>query len=137
MVADLTTWPSWWPAIREVEALTGDPTAPDTVRFVFDTPAPLRPLVVGVEVTERHPPRQLVIAAREGPMAGTGVLRVLALDHGTDTSFDLEVSVRSLVLKPIEVLLARAARGGSSDRLRRAGDELAALAGGEPLDHDV
>jgi hypothetical protein len=137
VVADLTTWPRWWPAIRAVEPVTGDPGAPDEARFTFDTPAPLPPLVVGIAVTGRVAGSELEVAATDGPIDGEGRLTVRADDGATGTAFALRLEVRSLLLKPVEMVLASAARGSARERLARAGDDLAALAGGEPLPHDL
>jgi hypothetical protein len=67
VLADLTTWPQWWPAIRSVEVLDGTTDDPDAARLTFDTPAPLRPLVVEVAVVERDAPHHLVVVPRRGP----------------------------------------------------------------------
>ena len=137
VVADLTTWPQWWPAIRSVEPLAGDVGAPDAARFTFDTPSPLRPLVVGIAVTDRVAGTRLDVAATDGPVDGEGRLTISAADGATGTSFALRLRFRSLLLKPVEAVLASATRSSGKQRLARAGDDLAALAGGEPLPHDL
>jgi hypothetical protein len=89
---------------------------------------------------DRHRPaphEQLLVEATDGPLTGKGVISLAAIDGGSETTYDLRLRVRSLLLKPVEAVLARAATGAGKDRLRRAGDDLAELAGGEALDHDV
>jgi hypothetical protein len=134
VLADLGTWPRWWPAIRAVDLLDGDGPG-SAARLTFDTPAPLRPLLVEVEVTTEAP-HLLTLAPRRGPVAGSGRIAVTDTQRGSDTDYELRLSFRSLLLKPVETLLAGAARGAGRERLRRAGDDLAAMAGGEPLDHE-
>jgi hypothetical protein len=137
VLVDLRTWPNWWPAIRHVEPVEGPPHAPDVARLTFATPAPLRPMVVELTVTDRQPPARLLVAATDGPLTGNGVIMLAAIGGGSETTYDLQLRVRSLLLKPVEAVLARAATGAGKDRMRRAGDDLAELAGGEGLDHDV
>jgi hypothetical protein len=137
VLIDLRTWPAWWPAIRHVEPLVGEPHAPDVARLVFSTPAPLRPMVVELTVTDRRPYEQLLVAATDGPLTGKGAIDLAAIDGGSETTYDLRLRVRSLLLKPVEAVLARAATGAGKDRLRRAGDDLAELAGGEAMEHDI
>jgi uncharacterized protein YndB with AHSA1/START domain len=137
VIVDLRTWPRWWPAIRHVEPVQGEEHAPDVARFTFDTPSPLRPVVVELSVTDRSDHERLVVTATDGPLIGAGTIDLSAIDDGTATSFDLSLRVRSLLLRPVEHVLGRAASNGGRERLRRAGDDLATLAGGEPLDHDV
>lgn len=135
VVVDLETWPEWWPAIQDVELLDGEPGAPDAARFVFDTPSRLPPLRVQLRVTRRTAPSHLVVVCDDGPLTGEGSLTVSTEDGGTSTSFDLRLQVRSLVLKPLDAVLAGATRAGGTQRLAAAGDDLARLAGGEPLPH--
>jgi hypothetical protein len=137
VLVDLRTWPTWWPAIRHVEPLVGAPNSPDVARLTFSTPAPLRPMHLELTVTDRRPIEQLLVEATDGPLTGKGVISLAAIDGGSETTFDMRLRVRSLLLKPVEAVLARAATGAGKDRLRRAGDDLAQLAGGESLDHDV
>jgi hypothetical protein len=137
VLVDLRTWPTWWPAIRHVEPLVGEPHAPDVARLTFSTPAPLRPMHVELTVTDRHPIEQLLVEATDGPLTGKGVISLAAIDGGSETTYDLRLRVRSLLMRPVEAVLARAATGAGKDRMRRAGDDLAELAGGEALDHDV
>jgi hypothetical protein len=137
VIVDLGTWPQWWPAIRDVELLGGEPGAPDAARFVFDTPSPLRPLVIGMAVTERGEPELLSVRAVDGPLVGHGVLEVSEEAGGSAARFDVRLRVRSLLLRPVETVLKGATRSAGVDRLRRAGDDLARLAGGEPREHRI
>jgi hypothetical protein len=137
VIVDLGTWPRWWPAIRDVELLGGAPGEPDAARFTFDTPRPLRPLVVTLDVVERRAPHHLAVRAVDGPMRGDGTLAVDAEDGGSAARFDLSLAVTSRLFRPVEVVLSGATRGRGSERLAKAGDDLAALAGGEPRTHDV
>ena len=137
VVVDLATWPQWWPAIQHVEPLAGDPSAPDVARLTFDTPAPLRPLHLEVTVTERTSPSLLLVEVSDGPIRGDGRIDIVADDDGSATSFEVTLEVRSRWLKPVELVLASATRGAGRERLARAGDDLARLAGGVPRDHDV
>jgi hypothetical protein len=137
VIVDLRTWPQWWPAIRDVQPVAGDDHAPDVARLTFDTPSPLRPMVVELSITERQVGERLVVRATDGPLTGDGTIGVAGFDGGTATRYDLSLRVRSLLLRPVEGVLRRAATNGGRARLRRAGDDLASLAGGEPLEHDV
>jgi hypothetical protein len=78
-----------------------------------------------------------VVEAVDSPITGEGVLLLDDEDAGTATRFELSLHVRSRWLRPIERLLANAARGSGRDRLRQAGDDLARLAGGEPRHHEL
>ena len=137
VMVDLGTWPQWWPAITDVELLGGAPGAPDAARFTFGTPAPLRPLRIEIAVTDRDAPHRMSIRADDGPLVGGGELAVTAVDGTTAASFDLNLRVRSLLFKPVERVLANATRGAGKERLAKAGDDLAHLAGGEPLEHSL
>lgn len=137
VVSDLTTWPQWWPAIREVHTVAGPDHSPSRARMTFDTPPPLRPLHVTFEVVEREEPERLLVRASDGPLSGRAEMRLSAEHGGTAAAYDLHLRVRSLLFRPVERVLAGAARSGGSDRLRRAGDDLARLAGGEPREHDT
>jgi hypothetical protein len=130
VLADLDTWPHWWPAIRDVELLDGD-----AARLTFDTPKPLRPLLVEVDVAS-VPEQRLDLTPRRGPVAGSGDLVVREEPEGTAVDYRLELSFRSRLLKPVEMVLAGATRDAGVARLRRAGDDLAELAGGEPGNHE-
>jgi carbon monoxide dehydrogenase subunit G len=137
VIVDLETWPRWWPAIQEVESLGGGAGEPDAARLTFDTPSKLPPLRVDVHVTDREPPHRLLLRADGGPLTGRGELAVTSDDDRSATSFELQLRVRSLLFKPLERVLENATRSRGRDRLARAGDELARLAGGEPLEHDL
>lgn len=135
VVVDLTTWPTWWPAIDDVEVLAGSASMPEAARFTFGTP--VRPLRVEMAVTTTDPGRLDVVTVG-GPVRGTGRLDLEADDDGgTAVRFAMRLDVRSLIFKPVERILAGAARGSGRERLRQAGDDLARLAGGEPGHHDV
>ncbi|MEX2504914.1 MAG: SRPBCC family protein [Egicoccus sp.] len=147
VVADLTTWPRWWPAIDDVEVLAGSATAPEAARFTFGTP--VRPLRVEMAGTATGAERLDVVTVG-GPVHGTGRLELLEepglvgaggetdlAGGGTAVRFAMRLDVRSLIFKPVERILAGAARGSGRERLRQAGDDLARLAGGEPGHHDV
>lgn len=134
VVVDLTTWPRWWPAIDDVEVLAGTSAAPEAARFTFGTP--VRPLRVEMAVTATGAQRLDVVTVG-GPVRGTGRLGLTEEEGGTAVQFALRLDVRSLLFKPVERILAGAARGSGSERLRQAGDDLARLAGGEPGHHEV
>ena len=133
VVVDLGSWPAWWPAIQEARLLGGDADAPDAAELVFDTPSPLRPLVVTLTIEEREAPRRLRVAVTDGPMRGHGTVRIDGDEAGSRTTYDIELRVRSLLFKPLEPILAGASRSSGRERLRRAGADLADLAGGELL----
>lgn len=137
VVADLRTWPAWWPAIRAVEPLAGDPAAPDVARLTIDTPTGLRPLRLEVTVTRRTSPSLLVVEVTDGPIRGQGHLTITAEPGGSATRSEISLEVRSRWLRPVELVLASATRGSGRERLARAGDDLARLAGGRPRHHDV
>ncbi|MFA9432532.1 SRPBCC family protein [Egicoccus sp. AB-alg2] len=134
VVADLTTWPQWWPAIDEVEMLAGTPEAPEAARFTFGTP--IRPLRIEMAVSAATPGERLDVVTVDGPVRGTGRLDLQDEAAYTAVAFALRLDIRSRLFKPVERLLAGAARG-DSQRLRKAGDDLSRLAGGEPGPHDV
>lgn len=137
VLIDLPSWPAWWPAIREVELVAGTPDAPEAARMTFDTPSPLRPLSVRTTITDLAAPTRLVAASHDGPIGGDARFELIETDEATAVHFDLHLQVRSRLLRPIEHILARASSGAGKQRLGRAGDDLAALAGGEPLEHDL
>jgi carbon monoxide dehydrogenase subunit G len=134
VVVDLCTWPRWWPAIDEAEITEGDATAPQAGRLTFATP--VRPLRVELAVTGLVHEQRLDVVTAGGPVQGTGRLELADEDAGTAVEFAVRMDVRSRLFKPVERLLSNASRSGG-DRLRKAGDDLARLAGGEPGDHDV
>jgi hypothetical protein len=134
VVVDLGRWPAWWPAIQRARLLDGDEDAPDAAELIFDTPSALRPLVVTLTVVEREAPRLLRVAVTDGPLRGHGIVEVGDDDRGSRTTYDIELRVRSVLFKPLEPILAGASRSSGRARLRRAGADLAALAGGELLE---
>lgn len=134
VIADLTTWSQWWPAIDAVEVIAGSATLPEAARLTFGTP--VRPLRVEVAVSSARPAEQLDVVTTGGPIRGTGRLRLVDEGPGSAVHFAMRLDVRSRLFKPVERLLAGAARG-NGDRLRQAGDDLARLAGGEPGHHEV
>jgi len=136
VVADLSTWPAWWPAIQGVELLAGTAEAPEAARLTFDTPRPLPPLEVDLEVVEHVAPTRLAIRSQGGLLTGSGKLTVAPDGGGSKVDYDLRLSVRSLLLRPLELILSGATRAGGRERLHRAGDDLARLAGGEPGRHE-
>ncbi len=131
VVVDLGDWPAWWPAIRAARLVGGGTTAHDAVELVFDTPRPLRPLVVTLTVMEREVPRLLRVEITDGPLRGHGTVRIADDDRGSRTTYDIELRVRSPLFKPLEPVLAGASRSSGRERLRRAGADLAELAGGD------
>lgn len=137
VVMDLSTWPRWWPAIRAVTPTAGTPRAPGTARLTFDAPGPLRPFEVEIEVLEIEVPTRLRVHTTEGAVAGNGTITISEDDGGSATRFEVRLQVRSRALRPVESLLAGATRGSGRERLAEAGDDLARLAGGEPLPHDL
>jgi hypothetical protein len=137
VIVDLTTWPQWWPAIDEVELLAGGPSAPEAAELTFGTPSPLPRLRIDLKVRELEPTTLLVVEATDSPITGLGRLELSSDDDGSATRFELSLDVRSRLLRPIERLLASAAQGSGRDRLRKAGDDLAHLAGGDPLHHEI
>lgn len=140
VLADLETWPQWWPAIRRAEPLGASAAgsiAPSRARLELDAPSGLRPFTIELAVATQAERHHLGIEAVDGPLRGTGALQVDEEAEGSAARFDLRLRVRSLLFKPVELVLARAASNAGADRLRRAGDDLARLAGGEPRAHDV
>lgn len=133
VVVDLGSWPAWWPAIQEARLLGDAAHAPDAAELVFDTPSPLRPLVVTLTIEERDAPQLLRVAVTDGPLRGHGTVRIDTDERGSRTSYDIELRVRSLLFKPLEPILAGASRSSGRARLRRAGADLAELAGGALL----
>jgi hypothetical protein len=131
VVVDLGSWSAWWPAIQEARLLDGDTATADAAELVFDTPSPLRPLVVTLGIEERRAPDLLRVAVVDGPLRGHGTVQIVGDELGSRTSYDIELRVRSLLFKPLEPVLAGATRSSGRARLRQAGADLAALAGGE------
>jgi hypothetical protein len=137
VVDDLTTWSDWWPAISRAEPLVTGDGAVGGARLVFDTRPPLRPLIVTLTVVEREPPHRLVVEITDGPLSGHGTVTVTEDPAGSATDYDVSLRVRSLLFKPLEPILSSATRSGGKARLARAGDDLAALAGGELVEHEA
>ena len=137
VVVDLSTWPRWWPAIDEVEVLAGTASAPEAARFTFGTPGAAaagrdggRPPSTDRGTARCRDRRRARARARAGSNSSTR-------PTGTAVRFAMRLDVRSLLFKPVERMLAGAARGRGAERLRQAGDDLARLAGGEPGEHEV
>ncbi|MFP4235623.1 MAG: SRPBCC family protein [Nitriliruptoraceae bacterium] len=133
VLVDLTTWPDWWPAIREV-----DPVAPSNgglaaARVTFQTRPPLRPLVTTLEVVERVEPERLGVVISEGPLGGRGTFTITPEPGGSRSCYDVSLTVRSLLFRPLEPILRSGTRSAGRERLERAGADLARLAGGDPL----
>jgi hypothetical protein len=137
VIVDLSNWALWWPAIKAVDLQAGVPAAPQAARLTFDTPRPLPPLHVRLEVRELETPSSMTVAAVDSPIVGDGRLVLHAEDGGTATHFEIALQVRSRLLRPVERILASATRGSGKERLHQAGDDLARLAGGEPGRHDL
>lgn len=133
VLTDLTTWPDWWPAISEVELV--EPTGPAlaAARVTFSTRAPLRPLVTTLHVIDRTVPSRLDITIADGPLGGRGTFTVADDPQGSRSCYDVSLSVRSLLFRPLEPILRNGTRASGQARLERAGEDLARLAGGEPL----
>ena len=137
VLVDLSGWPTWWPAIREVEVTAGSPTEPQAAAITVDTPPPLRPLTVEVTVTDLRAPSYLAASSLHNSIGGDAVFELSEDTEATAVRFELELEVSSPMLRPIEVVLARASSGAGRRRLARAGDDLAELAGGRPLEHQL
>jgi len=133
VLVDLTTWPQWWPAISEVQVI--EPTGPAlaAARLTFSTRAPLRPLVTTLHVVDQNEPRRLEVRIADGPLAGHGTFTIADDLEGSRSCYDVSVAVRSLLFRPLEPILRSGTRSNGRARLERAGEDLARLAGGEPL----
>lgn len=133
VLTDLNTWPDWWPAINEVEIV--EPTRPAlaAARVTFGTRAPLRPLVTTLEVMDRAAPTRLEVAIGDGPLGGHGTFTIAEDPEGSRSCYDVSLAVRSLLFRPLEPILRSGTRASGKARLERAGEDLARLAGGEPL----
>ncbi len=133
VLTDLTTWPHWWPAISQVELVepTGDALA--AARLTFSTRAPLRPLVTTLEVVDEREPNRLDVSIADGPLGGRGTFTIAADPEGSRSCYDVSLAVRSLLFRPLEPILRSGTRSSGRARLERAGEDLARLAGGEPL----
>lgn len=130
---DLSTWRSWWPAIRSVESVPPPPDALEAARLTFDTHGPLPTLAVTVAVVERNDARRLLVEVRDGPLAGHGEVTIASDPEGSSTTYAIELRIRSLPFRPLEPILRGATRASGRQRLERAGADLARLAGGSPL----
>lgn len=135
VLVDLTNWPRWWPAIRAVELTAGNTAEPEAARITFDTPAPLRPLVLDMTVTDLAAPYHLAAASDRGSIGGSATFELEEDEVATAVRFDVSLEVRSTLLRPIELVLSRADSEAGRRRLAQAGDDLAELAGGQPLEH--
>ncbi|TVR18203.1 MAG: hypothetical protein EA387_15050 [Nitriliruptor sp.] len=133
VLTDLTTWPEWWPAISDVEVLEPRGPALAAARLTFSTRPPLRPLVTTLEVIEQTAPSRLDVLVSEGPLGGRGLFTVDEDPEGSRSCYDVSLSIRSLLFRPLEPILRSGTRSSGQARLERAGDDLARLAGGEPL----
>jgi hypothetical protein len=136
VLIDLETWPEWWPAIRAVELIEPSAHAVAAARLTFSTRPPLRPLITTLEVVERQEPNRLDVLVSDGPLGGHGVFTIDPDPEGSRSCYDVSLSVRSLLFKPIEPILRSGTRSAGKQRLERAGEDLARLAGGDPLPID-
>lgn len=133
VLVDLTTWPAWWPAIREVELIEPSVHGIAAARLTFSTRPPMRPLVTTLEIAERDAPSRLHVVLAGGPLGGLGAFTIDPDPDGSRSCYDVSLSVRSLLFKPIEPILRSGTRASGRERLERAGADLARLAGGQPL----
>lgn len=133
VLVDLETWPEWWPAITHVETVSPSANAIAAARLTFSTRPPLRPLVTTLEVVERTEPTRLDVVVTDGPLGGQGIFTIDPDPEGSRSCYDVSLSVRSLLFKPLEPILRGGTRASGKARLERAGEDLARLAGGEPL----
>lgn len=133
VLVDLETWPEWWPAISGVTLVEPSAHGIAAARLTFSTRPPLRPLVATLEVVERHQPSRLDVVVSDGPLGGSGVFTIDPDPEGSRSCYDVSLSVRSLLFKPIEPILRSGTRSAGRERLVRAGEDLARLAGGDPL----
>ena len=133
VLTDLTTWPEWWPAISDVDVVEPTEPALAAARLTFSTRPPLRPLVTTLEVVDQTAPNRLDVVIADGPLGGRGVFTIAEDPEGSRSCYDVSLSVRSLLFRPLEPILRSATRSSGRARLERAGEDLARLAGGEPL----
>lgn len=130
VVTDLSTWGEWWPAISHVETLPPPSGTLVAARLTFSTRPPLRPFTSTVQVTGLQAPHRLEVELADGPLRGSGVFTVGQDTAGSTACYDVALSVRSLLFRPLEPILRNATRSSGQARLQRAGADLAALAGG-------
>lgn len=133
VLVDLETWPEWWPAITAVKLVEPSAHGIAAARLTFSTRPPLRPLIATLEVMERQEPSRLDVVISEGPLGGHGAFTIDPDPQGSRSCYDVSLSVRSLLFKPIEPILRNGTRAAGRERLVRAGEDLARLAGGDPL----
>jgi hypothetical protein len=133
VLVDLETWPEWWPAISAVQLIEPSAHGLAAARLTFSTRPPLRPLITTLEVVDRQQPNRLDVVVSDGPLGGHGVFTIDPDPQGSRSCYDVSLSVRSLLFKPIEPILRSGTRSAGRERLVRAGEDLARLAGGDPL----
>ncbi len=133
VLVDLETWPAWWPAIRHVELVEPSVHGIAAARLTFATRPPMRPLITTLEIADRDDPSRLQVVLSDGPLAGHGAFTIDPDPDGSRSCYDVSVSVRSLLFKPLEPILRGGTRTTGRERLERAGADLAKLAGGDPL----
>lgn len=138
VLADLTCWPAWWPAIREVRphAPAADRDLPGSATFVFDAPAPLRKLEIEIDVVRAEPPHRMAVATDRGGFAGRGELTIKREPAWTAVRYRFDVRTTSIWMKPVSAVLRSAFGSSGQDRLHEAGDRLAALVGTEAGPHE-
>ncbi|MFO7959625.1 MAG: SRPBCC family protein [Nitriliruptoraceae bacterium] len=133
VLVDLNTWSQWWPAISEVEIVEPTGTALAAARLTFSTRAPLRPLVATLHVVDQTAPSRLDIRIADGPLDGHGTFTIADDPEGSRSCYDVSLAVRSRLFRPLEPILRSGTRSNGRARLELAGEDLARLAGGEPL----
>ncbi len=139
VMSDLTCWRQWWPAMRDAEEVGSDVAngRPGEVRMTFDAPSPLRQFTVEAQITDLAPPERLTVASSRGGLQGEGELAVEARDGGSRVRYGFHVRTTRFWLRPIEMVLRRAGQRSGRERLEQAGGDLARMAGGELVGHDV
>ncbi|MFU8841398.1 MAG: SRPBCC family protein [Nitriliruptoraceae bacterium] len=133
VLVDLETWPEWWPAISAVQLVEPSTHGIAAARLTFSTRPPLRPLITTLEVVDQQQPSRLDVVVSDGPLGGHGVFTIDPDPQGSRSCYDVSLAVRSLLFKPIEPILRSGTRSAGRERLVRAGEDLARLAGGDPL----
>lgn len=135
VVSDLPRWKEWWAALDEVEELEPGVDGQGvgrTLRLTFESPMP-RTLTMDVEVVTFEPPGRIAVTAPRGGLQGDGEMTVAEQEGATRVDYSWEVRTTSLWLRPIETVLRRAMQG-NSQTFEAAGERLARMAGGEPLE---